>query len=591
MKNSRRQWPTLLVAALVALSSAVLLSRFASNSRGPDTQRAVGESANRFAKPRNAQDPAVQPSPDQPGEKVLRVQSNGVPGCQVEVSAVPAPGVEAPAVVARGVGDDRGRCEIPLPDSLRLPLVLRITKPGYGTQTVSVDSLEVTIALKAERSIRGVVLNQDDAPLAGATVRVHGSPETRTDSAGEFGVIIGEGPFSLQVECDGYMRYSGVADGDTSPLRVVLQRAHFVRGTVRLQNGVGVSGISVKDRVTGMTAESGERGEFVLSFPAGITPELSCGGHADVRLERISGDETDIVILGSALLVLVTDESGRPIPNARMEYQVHASGRQVGGGFRDTSAVGRTTLLVPAGATVQITARSSGGGSTSETVQLPPGTQELEHRITVTKQAGRGVVVLRPLTDEGKVLKVIRIAVMDDAGNYIGSFKNVKMDVPQDGRIELAGVRAGSVSLRLADESAAHWQDNFSVPLLQAIQVPEGGAVQRECVFQTGGRLNVSLRDSMGALLAPAAIEVSNSDGPMGNLRFAYEVSTGVWEDATDKPTTAWLVDALPAGAYVVKCWESPGAGQKAVPAGSCRVVVVRGRLTSATVVRGTFEE
>jgi hypothetical protein len=135
----------------------------------------------------------------------------------------------------------------------------------------------------APRELRLRVLDEQGAPVAGATVRIVSAGRARmllravaeatakTDENGRFEVFVPPGSLVARVSLDGFADFqAGVADGD-SDLRVRLVPAWTLRGTVVAQEtGRGVKGILVNALRAGtdellVATRSDESGAFALA--------------------------------------------------------------------------------------------------------------------------------------------------------------------------------------------------------------------------------------------------------------------------------------------------------------------------------------
>ncbi|MBL8812231.1 MAG: carboxypeptidase regulatory-like domain-containing protein [Planctomycetaceae bacterium] len=104
------------------------------------------------------------------------------------------------------------------------------------------DLQNVTVELRKGPSLRGLVLNLDGSPIAGAVVSDRSGKKARSGQDGVFELAsprpLSSNKYSLEIECDGYQtQRESVSAVETTPLRFVLKPLPVLRGIVRTESG------------------------------------------------------------------------------------------------------------------------------------------------------------------------------------------------------------------------------------------------------------------------------------------------------------------------------------------------------------------
>ena len=432
----------------------------------------------------------------------------------------------------------------------------------------------------------------DGLPLDGATVRAGEGAEILTNAEGRFEIPGARAVEFLTVHRDGYLK-EGVRPGEgAGELRIVLQEALVVRGRARLRSGHGVPGITVTDGNRGVSVHTDEKGAYALVVARRLPQRITCGNFARVEEQRISDTELDFLIQDPAVTVSVVDEEGRPVVEAKVNYRMESGGREVGGGFfNSTSSAGIAVLVVRPATTVFLTVTRSGFHPGKGVVEAGEAAGGAECRVVLRRHAGFGSVRVELSAGEGKRPTAVQVHAVDESGEVVGGLWRKRIEVGPDGIVDLGALPEGPLTLTLSDDSAEDWKNTFAVPGVLRVEVVRDAISECRHTFVDGGRAMVSFTDAGGAPLVPESIGIRDIDGKDTGVRFGFENRNGEWTDTPDQATPGWSAPPLPAGEYHVLVWEAGGEDGRPKRGGSRKARITPGAVTPVVVRQGSFEE
>jgi protocatechuate 3,4-dioxygenase beta subunit len=257
--------------------------------------------------------------------------------------------------------------------------VLTVQHPDYETRTIGGVSLAIgatsrlNIVLRRGLSLRGVVKDERDLPIAGAEVQL--IRDYRFQSRGaQFAFVGGPGgPARRETAPDGRFEFKGVTTGDyrmtvskkgwgreqiaslrvtdgkvPDPLEIVLRPGATINGYVREKSGSGAAGYRVFARLTGTATSmglfgapggeevTGSDGSFVIEgLTAGEAYDLQAVGEAGLGARKVGvpapADGVELTVSGRGRIrgVALDADSGRPIRDFEVTYTPSRAGGMV----------------------------------------------------------------------------------------------------------------------------------------------------------------------------------------------------------------------------------------------------------------------
>ncbi len=487
----------------------------------------------------------------------------------------PARGVTGPDGIARvgGLDDDAYVVIVDVPGFLQPDLPpdaedlaeARGTLPQHALVTAGAATAHV-VRIAPGATVRGLVQDAAGTPLKGATVRLQGSEMVAaTDSEGLF-VLRGLRPTfrgvveaRLGASAPAVSRPLALTAGETTDagaLRVSAGRT--VAGTVRSSSGMRLEGATVRV-VSGEAPRIGEQGAGYYAFPAlsvlslaprrpvasdgsftvdslapGIvTVVAEASGHAinwSAAVDVSTGDQRNVEIVltpGQRIAGTVRIADGTPASGVQVEALLDGTRAAFGlpvpsavtgpfGTFELTGLHARSyELLVRGPAVVPFLVDSVRGG-------------EPDVAITVERAVAiRGVV----LDESGRGLDGVRLILQ--GRRAMDPKPNVRTD--RDGRFELAGVAAGSHSVRVIPPKGY-------VMVESAHELPAGAADVTLRARRVPGSPDSADDDSQVALtvrlLLPDGTALEE-DGPAVDISSRPAGSTGEWNSGGSSLSTS----------------------------------------------------
>ncbi|HYH99937.1 carboxypeptidase-like regulatory domain-containing protein [Hyalangium sp.] len=187
--------------------------------------------------------------------------------------------------------------------------------------------LKVTAELKPGATLRGEVMDEQGAPVAGATLAVmpRGAEPVASDARGRFEIraLRPERTYRVEGRHPGYdqvERAEGTPGGP--PVKVVLKRRPMFRGRVVAEDGAPVQRFRLDEHDV-----SSPDGRFEVSLPVAgdrVIISVDAAGFEPLMVDRpVAPDLGDLVLQRAPTLTgLVRDESGAPAPDAVVTCEV-----------------------------------------------------------------------------------------------------------------------------------------------------------------------------------------------------------------------------------------------------------------------------
>lgn len=318
------------------------------------------------------------------------------------------------ACASRAATDDRGAFELTGAPRHRL-YVVAVEEGREAMAEVSAPAREVELRLPEQPVVRGVVLDEAGAPMAGVEVvitdgdgRALGSTDSEED--GRFALAVDQrGPIAARASDDdrGVSEVVRRERGDARELRLVLRAgaavagrvivagtgAPYTDGTVVLLEGETALGTAALDEQGGYRFDHVPAGRFRVRLsdghaesPASI--EVAVDGQGEARAADLR------VPAGRLLRGRVIDGAGHPVPGAEIDLVSAGGGFQLSDAER-TDEQGRYTLGRYSG---EVTLRAFAEGMVGERMVVAevPGSDEQEVELRVSAERRVGGVVRGP---------------------------------------------------------------------------------------------------------------------------------------------------------------------------------------------------
>ena len=365
------------------------------------------------------------------------------------------------------------------------------------------------------RFVVGVVLDEDDEPVAGADVALVDHPATRTTSDVEGGFSVSAVPLgavSLRVTASGFadavVPVKAGAPGARTRADVRLERLGAIGGVVLTAEGEPAAGavVACSDRPgePGLAASSDEQGRFSLSAAAhgcvAVARHRSFADSPEVILQ--AGDDNRLTLQEAAQIAgVVVDDRGLPVAaftigveSYRPAASEHRSGR--GGPSQKVDDAQGRFELTGLGAGSYVLTASAAGFPPTQSDRLEVATGERVRGVRVVLSRGGSLVGTVSDAQSREPISGARVALDSATMTRGGSIPAVV--TAADGRYQLDGVPTGPFSVRLT-------ADGYVSRVLAGITTEPGRAVQRDVpLTPTGHDERRTEYTGIGAMLAPS---------------------------------------------------------------------------------------
>jgi RNA polymerase sigma factor (sigma-70 family) len=416
------------------------------------------------------------------GRVVSWETGHGVPGAELTFLSSES---DAGSITLR-TGDDGG-FEL-APDAPTTLALTAITAPGFLPYAPELSHAAIHLTLARDRVVRGLrffltplvdyhgtVIDEHGAPVAGARVRVLGTPlgeqaldradtEWISDAAGEFTFHAVDSAVleASRGEARGWARVEGWVT-NTHRMKILIGRAAPLRATISGRavdaRGAPIADALIRATTTGITvpwqatsfATTDETGAFVLrELDAGNYDLLAeAEGKAPLRVTEIRGGSHDLTLrldAGLALAGQVVDPAGAPVPAFTiLVYRRAGAERTLVAARTLVEPTGRFELRVPAG-TYELAASAAGWAPNAPQLVAAGATG-----VVVALRTG-AVLRGRVVDTDGKPIAYARVMRDAAGGGTSVQPSNTGTVTRPDGGFELADLPPGSLTLWVAQD-------------------------------------------------------------------------------------------------------------------------------------------
>jgi hypothetical protein len=407
---------------------------------------------------------------------------------------------------------------------------LDIVASGYATEHIAIDlgddprrTIDKKVVLQPSAPIGGVVLDQDDKPVAHAQVNVssstHGwSDSTEADEHGQWKLLgFGAGKLTLSASSDIDVATPAPVvpiDGTTPRLDLVIrvERGATIDGMVVDEANHPVVGVSVN--ASGSTGDSDAKGHFhivgLAPGKASISAATDTLGTADQEVDVPRGGHVDVrlVMVVSSIAGVVTDERGQPIADAT----VFASG--AGNAGDRTNELGHFDLKgVPPG-DYELTATRRDESVFSDAPGVPVHSGNRHVALVIPDSASiTGHVVL-----DGQPVDYFGVVVTPDPERVRTTPEPTRSP---DGRFTQSELRPGTMAVVLVGPS-------FARKVIENVVVTAGKQTDLgEIAVTAGTSLHGHVVDGSGQPVADAVVVVRTGDRIENDISLDSEVAGG----------------------------------------------------------------
>ncbi len=422
---------------------------------------------------------------------------------------------------------------------------------------------------KGTLRIEGQVIDEQDAPVAGAHVAIDSHPTivVESDASGNF-VFEGLMPRDYRIEATGGERYAGPArlrlTDKAEPVTLRMKKAGTVEVIVtEIEGGKPVAGATVELRSTlTWTAKTDAKGTAMLRGVGSVWAPLvvSAPGFANSAIMlSTSGDPaapakvTLALAHGAALSGRVVDEEGKPVGDARVVATSASEPFPVVDPRRDgvqTKADGTFTFPVLAAGTWRLTASDTKHGPATS----PPITVDGIHaRSGVELALTAGGLVRGKVTDKGgKPVAAAEIRVV--AKGHVDWRARRQALSGADGTFAIAGL-----PLRAMDVVASH---DAGASAIATVDLAAKAEADVTLTLDVTGEIAGTVVDAKGAPIGDAQVYAAPEWTGNVTEREVWSVR-GFGEAVTDQGG-AFKLTGLPDGNYKLRATR-PGASEAAM--------------------------
>jgi len=454
---------------------------------------------------------------------VLDADGNTVDGATARLVSVAPPYT----VYASARTDVAGVFSFPHVGPWRVRVVAEHGSDGIVTsavlQAAAGETTEITLVLSAAGDVRGMVVDAQGHPVAGAVVSVEGVPwilpAATSDDAGAFRLAnVPDQAASLVAVARGYRSARATlgphADGTERIVRIALVAAEPVLGDVLDDEGSPVRArvVACEGQPAETRTTSADDGTFTLPPSAiGCDAVAEHAEHGPSEATQVAEGKRLVLHLraGGSIEGVVVDERGASLPSFTLGIESFSPSR--GSGFDRT---GPKTFEDPGGAfhldrlapgSYTLTAAAAGRPPTrSGPVEVSAGGATRDVRIVVPV----GGTVTGVISDEGHAPLAAVEVYFDQVSSVIGSKASARTDA--SGTYRLDGAPAGPFTLLAR-------KDGYRTKLVSSIRVDSGATVRRDLTLAArDGGAGMEL-GGIGAVLKDTGNGISLGDVNRGD--------------------------------------------------------------------------